>query len=511
MSGVLAASCAGGGVNYTAETKALLARMSTQPTQQRAKTIDTLIRGLQTNGFWAKMSGFWALAAHSQQAARLNWKNPSGSAITGTMAFTVDTGFTGDGANALDTNFNDSADSIVLQDSASYGCWVNDDKVETKCAIGGCGGKVLIYPRVSGDTAGIRIHDGVTVFNNGAQLNGSGFFAVDRSAVNARNLYYNGVSAISDASASAARVSDTFKLLAYDASGTTGTTRTLSIAFAGASLSSSAHATLFGLIKSYLGAIGYIPVIDLFFVVGQSNALQGSAGAPAVVNAWNYGGVSVNSWGALSTTGYSASHTAFTGTLWPSFCNTWYAATGRVPAIVNSALGGTSLLAAADGGAGNWSSTGTLRSSALSALNGAISSTTITASINSSRIILIQGEQDAMRIDGTTVTGALYQAALPDLWAYFSGQVPTLAEMCIIQSGNYNPSGTGYDAGFAAIRQAQNDACKASSSLRLIDTEAQNFVSLGYMADTVHWSQTGYNLVGPTAANNCLLGTELAA
>ncbi|HWB62737.1 MAG TPA: sialate O-acetylesterase, partial [Chitinophagales bacterium] len=45
---------------------------------------------------------------------------------------------------------------------------------------------------------------------------------------------------------------------------------------------------------------------------------------------------------------------AVTGSLWPSFASAYHVATGDTIVIVQAAKGGTSCLAAADAGAGNW-------------------------------------------------------------------------------------------------------------------------------------------------------------
>lgn len=86
---------------------ALIARMSVAPDAARSALIERTVRALKAGGVWSKLDCCWVLAAHDDQAARLNWTGASNmlSAI-GAPAFAVDRGYQGDGTSGcLDTGF----------------------------------------------------------------------------------------------------------------------------------------------------------------------------------------------------------------------------------------------------------------------------------------------------------------------------------------------------------------------------------------------------------------------
>jgi hypothetical protein len=193
------------------------------------------------------------------------------------------------------------------------------------------------------------------------------------------------------------------------------------------------------------------------------------------------------------------------GDMWPAFSNAYYAATGRMTAFVPAAKGNTSLLAAADTGSGNWSPTGTLRAAAAAAANQAIAAlkASNTYSLGRVRFVWCQGERDAESNNGTTISASLYEQALKDLAVYFKAQVPEMLEMVVIQTGRDGqvPS---RNAQYALYRQAQANACEASSLLRMVCTAG---MSMTYRipqwmeaGDGLHYNQYALNQIGSMAA-----------
>jgi hypothetical protein len=243
-----------------------------------------------------------------------------------------------------------------------------------------------------------------------------------------------------------------------------------------------------------LGAAAGAPVADLFVIVGQSNA-EGrgtSASSPASPT-----GIAVSTSGVITEPLADPVGGASTGSMWPAFANAWNASTGRHAAICEAATGGTALLP--DQAGSNWSPSGSLRAAAVSAANAAIAAIDASAyTLGNVYFVWCQGEQDATTINGTTITGPLYNTALQALAAYFKAQVPSMASMAVIQSGGE------FDAtdepGYAAIRQAQDDACTASADLVMVYRGAYSFAARAWMGDNVHWSQPGLNVAGTAAA-----------
>jgi len=82
------------GNTYLPESKALFAAMTTPPALARKVLIDTTIRALIDGGYWATRDSIWFEAAHSEQAALLDWKRVNDLTKVNTPTFTTDRGFT---------------------------------------------------------------------------------------------------------------------------------------------------------------------------------------------------------------------------------------------------------------------------------------------------------------------------------------------------------------------------------------------------------------------------------
>ncbi|MGV8840689.1 MAG: hypothetical protein ACWA6X_10340 [Bauldia sp.] len=92
-----------------AEAETLVAAMTVAPNGARKALIDTFVGSLKTAGVWAKLDVMWVLAAHDEQAGRLNWVTPGSFTLTAvnTVTFTADRGFAGNGTNSyLDTGWD---------------------------------------------------------------------------------------------------------------------------------------------------------------------------------------------------------------------------------------------------------------------------------------------------------------------------------------------------------------------------------------------------------------------
>ena len=59
------------GTASDSDAQAYFAAMTVQPSAARKGLLRDLIAGLKADGAWAKLRGFWLLAAHDAQAARL--------------------------------------------------------------------------------------------------------------------------------------------------------------------------------------------------------------------------------------------------------------------------------------------------------------------------------------------------------------------------------------------------------------------------------------------------------
>ena len=109
------------------ESVTLFAAMSVEPTSARKVIINTLINALKTAGVWSKIDVMWVLAAHDEQAGRLNWITPGTytATVVNSVTFTADRGFAGDGVSGhLDTGFAPATHGVQFQqDNAHIGVY----------------------------------------------------------------------------------------------------------------------------------------------------------------------------------------------------------------------------------------------------------------------------------------------------------------------------------------------------------------------------------------------------
>jgi hypothetical protein len=112
------------------ETSTLIAAMSVPPSAGRARLYDNLIRKLKNGGVWTQLDFLYIMAAHDEQAGRVELKSPGTRTLSyeGTLAagdHTTDRGFTGDGSGEyLATAFEPSTHAVAMtQDDATVGSW----------------------------------------------------------------------------------------------------------------------------------------------------------------------------------------------------------------------------------------------------------------------------------------------------------------------------------------------------------------------------------------------------
>lgn len=116
------------------DVSALVAAMTVAPSAGRRDLYAALIDGLKADDIWDHLDWLTIFAAHDAQAARLNIRYPGKSAaIGGTVTFTADRGFTGDGATG-GIDFGEaqgSASHRARQDGVSAGAWCNQQGAAT--------------------------------------------------------------------------------------------------------------------------------------------------------------------------------------------------------------------------------------------------------------------------------------------------------------------------------------------------------------------------------------------
>lgn len=102
-------------LTFAKEARAIIDATSVQPNMARMRTIDLTVRGFLGAALWPKVDAMWFLAAHDEQAGRLNWKDPGNFTLTAvnTVTFTTDRGFAGDGSTGyLDTGWDRATNGV---------------------------------------------------------------------------------------------------------------------------------------------------------------------------------------------------------------------------------------------------------------------------------------------------------------------------------------------------------------------------------------------------------------
>lgn len=246
--------------SYEAESSALFAAMVPEPDATRKFHIDTFVKALKTAGIWAKLDQLHVLAAHSEQAALLNWKTPGSQALVklATPTFEADRGITvGVGVTgALQGQTNLSALSQFQQDSAHKALWC-------RTANAGLGTDYDFGTANSSSTNRIRIRSssngsawGVNnTVETGGTTDASGFWLGTRFSANDIAIYRNG--ALFDSSNARASVAPAASLPQIGRTGsvTYGDTRQFALVSLGADLNAEEQA-YYDAALAYMTAVG---------------------------------------------------------------------------------------------------------------------------------------------------------------------------------------------------------------------------------------------------------------
>lgn len=242
----------------------------------------------------------------------------------------------------------------------------------------------------------------------------------------------------------------------------------------------------------------------LFIVAGQSNAVGYCTppyeAATYCGTFWNYQ-TGVNELqplkdptNATKTNGASA---------WPAFARHFFELTHRKVCILNVAYGGA---AVTDVSSNTWygddsphrQRASTQYAAATAALG------TINEDYVLGGLLWIQGEAETSRIGNGNTTAEAYKAGTLDVFTFFR-QLASDAEMPVYMSqiGFYDGAftNTNWMNGHLAVQQAQIELAQGDANhVYLVFEGAKYFNKAGYMRDSVHYSQAGYNEVGEAFA-----------
>lgn len=242
-------------VPIRAETWAVVGAFTATPDLRRVFLIDTMIDKLIDSGVWARADLLYVLAAHDEQAARINWISPGTGDLTAvnSPAFTVDEGFTGAATSYLDAGVGLSGLANYSLNDATMFVWsLTDGLLNAEFEIGTVSGtQARIACRAATGDMFMNTNSGTNSIV--AVADSLGLHAWSRTSSSAAALYKNGSLATGVSATSSSVGSGNVSLLR---SNTLYTTRKVAAGGVGASLSSTEHAALYDALRRYLTGVG---------------------------------------------------------------------------------------------------------------------------------------------------------------------------------------------------------------------------------------------------------------
>ena len=248
----------------------------------------------------------------------------------------------------------------------------------------------------------------------------------------------------------------------------------------------------------------------LFIVAGQSNAVGygadangGYESAADVAQFWAW-----DEDPALLKPLKDPVYKSVKGSAWPAFCRRFFELTGHKVYILNVASGGA---AVTDGGyttANTWADNayGALRATARSqfeALKAHLERQQLPFEIGG--LLWCQGETDGGRIAAGTVSAQEYVDGTLDVFAFFREITGKATLDVFVSKIGFSTTtlvpGTPAHEGYVAVQEAQEALCRGEAYVHMAFRLAPTFFDVGYMSDSIHYNQTGYNMMGEALAS----------
>ena len=253
-------------VNTAMEARAaanLIGRMTVQPDATRRALIEATIASLKDAGVWSKLDAFYCMAAHSDQAARLNWVKPQFDLVnanTTAVVFNADRGFTTNGStNGLDTLFTPSLHAVKM--SQNSGVMFLRHRTNTQNSYYDAGWAfnsnptILLGTRNAADKMTYAMNSAAASTSVTAITDARKVIAVDRPASTTQLLYVDGVVVENAGVASTGLMSNGSMKLGLTL-GNRWSARQFSFFGFGASLTEEEHEALRNAIENYMSAVG---------------------------------------------------------------------------------------------------------------------------------------------------------------------------------------------------------------------------------------------------------------
>ena len=246
----------------------------------------------------------------------------------------------------------------------------------------------------------------------------------------------------------------------------------------------------------------------LFIVAGQSNAV-GSCRPP--YEAATYCGTFwywYNGAGELRplkdpTCGISA-NAQLQGSAWPAFARRFFELTGRKVALLNVACGGSAVTNISSNTWYGADSSNRLRVTAATqytAMTTALG--TVSEDYELGGLLWIQGEAECNSVGSGAIQISEYINGTLDVFRFFR-DLTNKNDLPVFMSQIGYTSAVNTNAttriGYQKIQDAQLSICKQNTNVYMAFEGAKYFLNSGFMYDNIHYSQSGYNIVGDSFA-----------
>ncbi len=244
----------------------------------------------------------------------------------------------------------------------------------------------------------------------------------------------------------------------------------------------------------------------LFIVSGQSNAVGYSddvyESAAYCGQFWNWS-EGIN---ALKPLKDPLTPLRNSGSAWPEFARRFFELTGRKVVFVNVAKGGAYVTNHASN---TWYGEDDVNELRVNATTQYTALTTALGTVDTDYVIggmlWIQGEAECHGVGDGTIQLSEYKSGTLDVFRFFR-ELASKTDMPVFMSQ------IGYHAtvktnpvvrsGYEQVQQAQVELANDNANVYLAYAGAKYFLDAGYMRDSVHYSQHGYNLVGAGMARS---------
>jgi len=257
------------------DAAAIIAAMDVTPDAARQTLITQTVTALKDAGIWEQLDALWVMAAHHEQAGRLNWKSPATFTLSaqGVIAFTADQGWQGNGASGyMNTGWIPSTNGANYElNNASFGFYSRTDISAPAPRDMGCRQSAaldrLTHLAINSEESGFGVRHSAHLHMNatigravaGLPTNSLGLFVARRTASNALQIYINGIQRATGSTASSSLPSFPFFIAARNTAGTPDgfVARQYALAFAAAAMSEAEQLAFYNIFQDgYLSAIG---------------------------------------------------------------------------------------------------------------------------------------------------------------------------------------------------------------------------------------------------------------